>query len=174
MCLVDIWKFFGNNSAEIIALCALLFTAYQAYLSRKHNRISVTPKLAILAARSTENGMGSFHIKLSNNGLGPAIIKRCDFEVDSKPKEFNDSDEMRTFIEDWVGPIGIKTTVMSFLPEHIIAANESSIILQLEFIVDDGKGWEHIEGIARRLSLRVKYSSMYGEQFEYHSIETHS
>jgi len=174
MSFIGIWKWFGNNSAEIIAVCALIFTVYQAYLSRKHNRMSVTPKLTVIAERNSENGIGTLHIKLFNNGLGPAIINKFDFEADNKAKEFKDSDEMLKFMEDWVGPIGIKNTVMSLLPEHIIAVNESSTLLLLEFFTEDGKGWEHIEAIVNRLSLRVKYNSMYGEEFEYHSIETHS
>ena len=38
-------KFLGEHSAEIIAICALGLTFYQAYLSRKHNRLSLKPHL---------------------------------------------------------------------------------------------------------------------------------
>ena len=111
---------------------------------------------------------------MSNSGLGPAIIKSCDFEIDDKVKNFKDSDELLSFIENSVGPIGIKHAVMSFLPEHVIAVGESSTILNIVFFAEGGKGWEHIEKLMDRLTLRVKYSSMYGEEFQYHSITTHS
>ncbi len=173
MHFVDVWKWLGNNSAEIIAICALIFTAYQAYLLRKHNRLSVTPKLAVFTARNSENKIGTINIELSNNGLGPAIIKKYEFEVDDKVKTFKDSDEALKFIEKLVGVIGVENKITLILPGHIIAAGESSTMLHLKFS-EESNGWEHIEGIIDRLSLRVKYTSMYGEQFEYHSIETHS
>lgn len=172
--LLDSWKWLGDNVAEIIAVCALAFTAYQAHLSRRHNRLSVAPRLSTFSYRNSENGIGRLQVDLSNNGLGPATIDLYQIELDGVAQDFETSEQAHLFIQDLVGSIGIKNSISSLLPGHIISAGETATIVDLYFWENAGEGWSHIDSIADRLSLRIKYSSMYGEKLEYHSINTHA
>lgn len=171
--MTEIWKWIGSNVAELIATCALLFTAYQAYLSRKHNRISVTPRIASFGIRNSEKGIGRLQIKLSNRGLGPAVFEDYQIELDNIPQEFKNSKEALSFIENMVGIINIKSTVISLLPGHILGIGESISIMDIHFVDEEGEGWDHIENLIDRLSLRVRYCSLYADKYEYHSNETH-
>lgn len=63
----------------IIALCALGFTVYQAWLTRRHNPLAVMPHLDwSRARRRDENGL-ALRLLLKNTGIGPAIIQRRAF-----------------------------------------------------------------------------------------------
>lgn len=169
-----IWIWLGCNTAEIIAVCALVFTAYQAYLSRRHNRLSIIPKLTTSTVGKSEESIGSMAVILANNGLGPAVINTYLVELDGIPQEFNDSSEVLVFMKELVGNIGVDSTVTLLNSGHIIAAGESTKVMFISFVDNEGKGSEYVDNLMNRFSLRVSYSSIYGEKFEYHSIETHS
>lgn len=171
--VIEVWKWLGSNLAEIIATCALLFTAYQAYLSRRHNRLSVIPRLVSFGSRNSEDNIGHIKVTLSNKGVGPAVIEFYLFELDRKPQKLKDSREALNFVDSLVGEICIRCSVSSFAPGHVLAAGESLTIMEIVFSDAEGQGWRHIEEMMDRLALRVRYSSLYGEKFNYHSIESH-
>jgi hypothetical protein len=68
-------------SAAAIALCALLFSFYQGYLVRDHNRKSVRP-LIVIGGLHDEKGSG---FRIGNEGLGPGIIQWFEVTVNGKP-----------------------------------------------------------------------------------------
>ena len=172
--VIGVWEWLGNNVSAIIAICALVFTAYQSHLTRTHNRISVKPKLTTFAKRNSENDIGVLNIKLFNKGTGPAIVKKYQFELDGIIQDFSDSAEALTFIQDLVGVIGVRNSITTLSPEQVISAGEYIEIMDISFMEYDNNGWIHIEELMDRLSIRVKYCSIYDEFFEYHSIESHS
>jgi hypothetical protein len=59
----------------IIALCALGLTLYQAWLTRRHNRLSVMPHLDWNRAITRTNEGVVVRFLLKNSGVGPAIIR---------------------------------------------------------------------------------------------------
>ncbi|MCF9094347.1 hypothetical protein, partial [Vibrio parahaemolyticus] len=65
----------SQYASEIIALCALFLTVYQASSQRRQNRISLKPHLDLFTERHFNNGVGRIEIYLINNGLGPAFIE---------------------------------------------------------------------------------------------------
>ena len=80
----QIFGFIGNNSAEITALCALLFTAWNVFVQRKHNILSVRPHLARFVYSDHDGEIGTAKFELINNGLGPAFIKKFEVYLDGK------------------------------------------------------------------------------------------
>jgi len=66
------WQVIIAISTTVIALCALVLTVFQHRSNIKHQKISVRPIL-----RYNEGFEGSyFWIKITNVGLGPAIITK--------------------------------------------------------------------------------------------------
>lgn len=55
-----------------IAGLAVVFTAWQAQIARKHSKISVMPHLHIEIGLADSGGI---QLSIANNGLGPAIVK---------------------------------------------------------------------------------------------------
>ena len=154
----------------MVAICALFLTVYQAYLSRRYNRISVAPKLSSFASRDSDQGLGEIHIKLCNNGLGPALIENFKFVLDDDDLCFEDSSEALDFLTDLVGIIQTRCAITTLTRDTILKTGEEVSIIHVTFLEDEGRGWAHIESLVDRLAINVKYQSMYGEQFEYSNI----
>lgn len=70
-------------SAVVVALAALATAIWQAFLTRKHNRLSVTPSVTT-ASRLIKGD--SIKLCIENNGIGPAIINSV--KISHKEKEF--------------------------------------------------------------------------------------
>ncbi len=69
-------------SSAVVAACALVFSVYQGYKVREHDRLGVTPRMLLEFGFRTD-GVGW---KLSNRGLGPAEIRGFSVAVDGADK----------------------------------------------------------------------------------------
>jgi hypothetical protein len=77
MCFSVMWAWLSKNATNVIAICALVATFWQACLARKHNLISVKPHLEIASGFNFNEQY--FFINILNNGLGPALIKKYNY-----------------------------------------------------------------------------------------------
>lgn len=68
-------------AAAIIALLAFVATAWQAHLTRTHNRLSVRPVLVSHRNRVITDGGTEISLVIRNCGIGPAIVKDRFFTV---------------------------------------------------------------------------------------------
>lgn len=66
----------------VLSLCAMSLTIYQASVMRRHQRLSVTPHLALNVSVTRE---GNLVYTLANVGFGPAVLKDIAFTIDGKP-----------------------------------------------------------------------------------------
>jgi len=67
--------------AFFLAMLTAFMLIYESYANRKHNRLSIKPSLNILYKSTDEPVLGFF---LSNEGFGPAIIKKATITIDGK------------------------------------------------------------------------------------------
>ena len=81
MCFNYFWSWLSANATNVIALTALAATFYQAYISRKHNKLSVKPYLTTWNTTTPE---GYSILAIINNGVGPAHIKSFGIFVDGQ------------------------------------------------------------------------------------------
>lgn len=65
-----------------VALCAFVFSFWQAKIVRDHNKISVKPHLTTWNSVDHDNGIYVVHVL--NNGIGPALINKFEIRVDNK------------------------------------------------------------------------------------------
>lgn len=152
-------EFLAEQSAEIIALCALFFTAWQAFIQRNHNKISVKPYLCIFTTRDTHNEMGRLQVLLINNGLGPAFINK--FQIFIKGQEC----EAETAIEATLGRLAVNSSHTILDDGYAISHNETKVLLSVTFKT---KNWEDIDATEEKLNkldLLIRYSSAYGKQY---------
>lgn len=63
-------------SSAVVAICALVTSIWQGYLSRRHNVLSVRPHLEVVVTSSIH---GTNHLALKNGGLGPAVLDSVQF-----------------------------------------------------------------------------------------------
>ena len=153
-------EFLSKHSAEIIALCAVIFTAWQAFIQRKHNRISLKPHLFRYVNRDKHNEIGRLQFVITNNGLGPAYIKK--FQIYLHEKEVN----AKEAIESVLGNLVCDSSYTILGNDYAMPHNESKVVLSVSF---NAKSWEEIYEVEKKLNvldLHLIYTSAYGEKFE--------
>src|ERR1043166_2735072 len=69
-------------SAIVIALASLLVAIWSSVLTRKHHRLSVTPRLRVDYVHMPDQPI---EVTLTNNGLGTAIVREFAVLIDGSP-----------------------------------------------------------------------------------------
>lgn len=163
----DIIYFLQQQAALIVSLCAIGLTLQQGWAARKHNRISVKPKLTTFSEKKSvqnKQDLIMYQITLSNHGLGPAFIESFEFLIDGKPIKSEEPSEIyktiknatKLQLDDHLWTIGV------LRKEHVMGKDTSEIIAQVAFIQNDSA----IEDL-KRFHARVVYKSAYGEMDTY-------
>ena len=125
-----------------IAVLAMVATVWQGMLSRKHNRLSVTPVLTLYR----EEDDGKIYIK--NNGTGPALIRRYEIYKDG---QLIDEQNIQSAIPSLVRAAALSNGA-ALAPGDTIDLIQSSTFL-------DGNHVPPLEA----LRFRIRYASIYGE-----------
>ncbi len=146
-------------SAIIIALASIVVTTWQGIETRKHNRLSVSPKLELIF----ESGKNNFGYVLTNNGLGPSII--------TGKRIFIDGEEIRytgfSGYEEFIDKLGLNDRDVShgaIYPGRTIRANEKIHIIRF-YLAKDDELEKILPEVYKRISIEISYKSMYDEEF---------
>ncbi|EGQ7830716.1 hypothetical protein [Vibrio parahaemolyticus] len=149
----------SQYASEIIALCALFLTVYQASSQRRQNRISLKPHLDLFTERHFNNGVGRIEIYLINNGLGPAFIET--FEITLGDKNYNAKDALTVLF----GNRSDEFNYTELSKGYAIAHNQRIRVLSVNFLAKD---WAEVNGLEESISsleLSINYKSVHGQLF---------
>lgn len=153
--------FLTENGEWIVALCALGVSLRALHAQRKHDRLSVHPKLHVTKGH-TASAPYKWHLK--NFGVGPAVIKEFDVIVDGTRLSFpsmgglnaalngigcQDFDECYGFREGEYMQASSEVILLSFPPEKADAVNP----------------------YLPKIAWRIVYESIYGNR---HSLEIYA
>jgi hypothetical protein len=146
-------------SAIIIALASIFISVWEGFEIRKHNRLSVRPKLEISYNVAQDN----FGYVLTNNGLGPAIIMEKKLFIDNteiKSSGFSGYDEFFEVLnlKDRLIMHGATGSGITIRPSK----NEN--IFVFKFVENEDKE-KLISQIYNRVRIEISYKSMYDESF---------
>jgi len=148
-------------SAIIVSIASIFIATWQGMETRRHNRLSVRPKLDF----SFNVSRNSFGYSILNQGLGPAIITERKIFLDGKefipqtkyfgwPAALQDTLQLMNMNLD-SSPLSKGVTIRAGQPRIII-----------EFYEQDNKDLTiDPRVIYRRLAFKINYESMYGESF---------
>ncbi len=150
-------------AAIIVAIAAIGISVWQGMDNRRHNRLSVRPKLQIIF-RADPQGDAGFIVR--NDGLGPANIKRFDVKLDDK---LLDKVSFRAVL-DLARIMGLDSLPMDFDPivntTTILPGDQARI---LTFLKGEGSNMklvlDSMNVYLSRIDLDLEYESMYGESF---------
>ncbi|RNG28791.1 hypothetical protein [Streptomyces botrytidirepellens] len=140
--------------AVVIAVASLVVSVYQTRAMRQHNRHSVRPMLQLHRGWPTGGRAG---IRLTNSGLGPAVIVDSTLTVD---------DEV---IGAWNAPsvdhvrdhLSVRPSAVTFNCGEVIATDYEQYLLSVASY--DPQDHAEVEDlINRRLILKIRYESLYG------------
>jgi hypothetical protein len=158
------WQVIIGISSSIIALCALIFTIWQGFQARKHNKLSCRPHLTTWTHSGADKGF--YSVKLMNNGLGPALIENFVLKVDGK-------------IISGVGTEPIEKALKILFPNHnyiseqsvvskgyLMPAKDECTIVAVQFRNPPFPTREFVEHTLNRGDIEISYKSFYNEFFK--------
>lgn len=148
-------------SAIIIALVSIIVAIWQGVETRKHNRLSVQPRLDLAYSLDYDNGLAKFTIK--NNGLGPAIFDNASASINGDNYNLNDPSIFFAFLKR-LGIDSIPVTFDNIEFGSTLMPNELLNIFMVEI-----KSLDEQEIDARKLlnnvKIKIRYKSLYDEDF---------
>ena len=142
----------------VIAVASLAVSAYVAWATRKHNRLSVQPMLEFRTAYPGDDMSG---LLLINSGLGPARIKRSWLTYDGVQfGEFNESNvgEFRRYLKEHDRSIRPHATTLGGQP--VLDTNYRQFLLGID-PCDESELAMFIQ-VIKGLKLKLWYESIYG------------
>ncbi|RSD30388.1 MULTISPECIES: hypothetical protein [Vibrio] len=146
-----------ESSSEIIASCALIFTAWQFSIQRKHNRVSVTPHLFSFRERERNDDSATITVSLINNGLGPAFIHKFEVYLDGK---LSDPDAAVKAV--FGKPDGhLKYTVLG--DDFALVPGQKVTLIKVPF--PTATDIKEMEQELERLEVVITYKSAYGTKY---------
>ena len=166
MCINYCWNWFSTNSSNIIAVCALILTIWQAFVTRRHNKLSVVP---YLTTWSNSGDKGLFRVDIINNGIGPALIQTFQVFVDGHEIVGQDLEIIRKALKI-LFPNYVYNSYNSFLSQgYMMSPKESRCLLEIQFTGNQFPTPEEIEHATKRTKIYIKYESIYKEKLIYDS-----
>ncbi|MFY0593005.1 MAG: hypothetical protein JXQ92_10180 [Roseivirga sp.] len=136
-------------SVVIIAVCAVVVSAWQVEIAQRHNKLIVRPYLNFFSGWATED---SWALKLQNEGIGPAVIKSVSLTY--KGQVYSHWDELL----DAVGIRGQRVNSINLGINSPFKTDKEIVYLQLKGDPENRK----IYGV----DVLIKYASIYDEPFE--------
>jgi hypothetical protein len=143
-----------------IAVIALVFSIWQGYLMRKHNRLSVVPLLHFDCGIADD----VFFLKLKNAGVGPAVVKSLEIRFhDAKlvGSLHHITDKLVDELE--IGHLG--ATVYRPGENQAIAAGNEYEILKIQNVTSDLETKDRFLDNLELLTINIRYTSIYGEKY---------
>jgi hypothetical protein len=157
----------SNIISLLIALCAILLTAYGLHATRRHNRLSVTPHLnGCSNILTTDEGL-TFSYEIGNNGIGPARIKKFLLFQDGKLFPKGNDDYVESLIREHLGDrlnYQIRHN-FNFGKDASLKAGDTCRIVEIFFPGAKSQDKEKILKIFVGMDLRIEYESFYGQKF---------
>lgn len=156
--------------AMLVALFTGTFIAYQAFLTRKHNRLSVKPHVTTWIDEDDAEGYYILRCDVMNNGLGPAIVR--DYSVFYDGQKIGSSQnrkKLESAIEEKINaqPGIIRKTVTVIGKDFPFPAGEKQTLLQIQIPTHDQFDKKPYQNFVNRFDANFTYECMYGKTFTY-------
>ncbi|WP_431033741.1 hypothetical protein ACQYWQ_09490 [Streptomyces sp. P6-2-1] len=142
-------------AATVVAVGSLWVSWTQTAATREHNRLSVRPVLQF--RRFRDSGQDHAGVRLSNAGLGPAVITRREVRIDGE--DFGGwSPRAGARVSE---PAGRKPLLYSLHPGTVLLAGERVFPTRL-VPFDREADAEYWRVVDQRLEMIVHYEAVYG------------
>lgn len=156
--------------AVLIALITGIFTAYQAFLTRKHNRLSVKPHITTWINEDSADGYYILCCNVMNNGIGPAVIKDYSVFYDgTKIGSNQDRKALEAAIEEKIKTQTgiIRQKIEVFGRDYPFPAGAQQTLLEIQIATNLRFDKKPYQDFIDKFDADFIYHSMYGEQFTY-------
>lgn len=163
----DLYEIAAQIGTVLIAALAFFVATFQTYTTHKHNERMVTPHLGGYWESDHENFIYKYTI--SNNGLGPAIIKNVTYFLDDKKFESPTHDVVEGLLERLFEPHTREQELGIYGNNEYVPQGETKTIIRIRFKYRDVDMDEIIERIQSRARIEIKYQSIVKKKFRFNS-----
>lgn len=147
--------FLSQHGGLIVAVCAVFVSTLSLHLQRRHNRLSVRPKLHF--ARGHTKTAAPYRWHLNNSGVGPAIIKQFEVTINQDKLVFPKMSDLNAHLQR-IG-CGDFDECGGFRDGEYLQANTEVILLS--FPPDKAVG---VTDKVHKITWNIVYESIYGER----------
>ncbi len=157
--------FFGKYGTLVVAALAFMVSVYNASATRRHNRLSVQPRLTAFTdsdEEHTQPGIFTYAVELKNRGLGPAFIRKFEVLVNGIPHEPMSHDEFQGLvcsnIAAQLAPSPFARYFAVQRPGFVMGKDEVQILIKIAFHHFPSDLKEQL----KKFHLRITFESAYG------------
>jgi hypothetical protein len=162
--------------AMLVALVTGIFTAYQAFLTRKHNRLSVKPHVTTWISEDIVEGYYVLRCEAINNGIGPAIIRDYSvFYEGQKIGSSNDRKSLENAIEQKIDlqPGIIRKSVTVFGKDFPFPIGERQTLLEIQTPLHLQFDKKPYQDFVDKFDADFTYECMYGKKSTHSTKDRH-
>jgi len=159
------WEAIVGISSAVIALASLFISFWSAHLTRKHNQLSVMPRLDSHAVH--DQSLGSHKYFLQNKGIGPAIIRKVDVVLDARKINESLEDSIHIIVRELVPRIENNSLITGGIGKGSVLAPGDEICL-LGFVTEEKTrdSYDRVMENFPRANVEIEYESFYGKVFK--------
>ncbi len=147
-------------ASVVIALSALIVAILESRASRKHNKLSVAPKLHF--TKSTDK-QARIKILLCNFGLGPGLLTSFSVTANGVSVVFPKRKEIVPLLKGAGFEID-KTDSIMYMPDKGESFKEGNEVRIFEFIANQSCSHSVIEPAVEQLTVVAEFETLYGEK----------
>lgn len=151
----------------LVALTALVFTIWQAFKTRYHNRLTLRPHLRIRFSVNANND-GKYLIVITNHGEGPAFVIHIKVFMNNKELTkglFTTATSSTTLLKLFNNKIGTINNIGRLIKDDVISKGQTHNLLDVDIKGDPSEFVIDSVAFLKGLRVKVQYSSLYNEVF---------
>jgi hypothetical protein len=156
-----VWQRLQALLVILIAVVAIVLAAWEGLENRRHNRLSVQPRLGGEYSSGRAGDSQYVRIAVENTGLGPAVIKSFRMYLDGREVTRGDEADRSRWNEiiAAVASDGMQVNAHAFGAGYFFPAGREYLLFEARGPKPDTGS---ISDIADRLGIDVCYCSIYG------------
>jgi len=152
-------------AAVVVAVCSMAVAVYEGSQTRKHNRLSVLPKLTPVVGLNWKKPKDALGFSIENNGTGPAIINSVTVYLDGKPMPQSNSGGWLELFEK-LELFGQSNRYYKFDTGDALSVGQSKKLLAYDpdLAKEEGETPVRFYQALERISVKITYASVYGNK----------
>lgn len=163
----DLYEIAAQIGTVLIAALAFFVAIFQTYTTHKHNERMVTPHLG--GYWESDHDDYTYIYTITNNGLGPAIIKKVTYFLDEKKFESPTHSVVENLLEALFSPHTREQELGLYGENEYVPQGETKTMIRIRFKYQDVDMDEIIERIQSRARIEIQYQSVVKKKFHFNS-----
>jgi len=149
--------------AGVVALAAIALAVWEGYENRRHNHLSVIPKID--ATRNRDLLEQSFELVLASNGLGPAVVRNMQVFVDGAliADHLADGEQAWQAAYPLLRDLPVDVLDAYFSPGDFLVPGQTYTLLRVRRHAD-AQPIDGFRELSDRFDVAICYCSVYADQ----------